>query len=100
MKTFKHLPELIGFLWEESPTQSDSRIYFDPFPKHFDFDQEENPPSFYYVENMEDEINIPDRALLLGIGAFSTLLLIEGLLVKYYKEQEKEVKGNQISNKN
>jgi hypothetical protein len=101
MKEFNHLPELITYLWEEDIAKNNTRIYFDPFPKHFDFDQNENPPSYYCSMTPEDEMNVPTSALLLGIGYHGFVeFLIEKFLVTYYKEHKKDVKGNQISTKN
>jgi len=101
MKEFNHLAELIEYLWEEDILKNNTRIYFDPFPKYYDFDQNENPPSYYCSMSPEDEMNIPNEALLLGIGYTGFVeFLLEKFLVQYYKEHEEEVKGNQSSTKN
>jgi hypothetical protein len=100
MKTFDHIAEAIQYAYTEVLPGSNERLYYDPLPKHFDFDREKNPPSFYFAESLADEINVPASALLLGIGAIGIFAKIESLLTQYYIGHRNDIRGNQRSNKN
>lgn len=97
MRTFRQLPELVDYAYNEMREVNDQRIYFDPYPALFDFDkdEEENPPSYYVADTMKDDGNVPNSALLLSRGPLKFLFLIESLLVQYYKSEKPKLANGQ-----